>query len=457
IVILFTDDQRFDTIQALNNPVIQTPNIDALVSEGCTFTRAHIPGGTSGAICMPSRAMLHTGRTLFHLDDCGQSIPDEHRMLGEHLQEHGYQTFGTGKWHNGTAAYARSFNHGAEIFFGGMDDHWNVPVHNYDPSGKYESRLPICPDASNSNDVINRNGDHLTAGKHSSELFAEAAAEFITGYESEDPFFVYVSFMAPHDPRVMPADFLNLYDAETIELPANFLGAHPFENGALHCRDEELEAFPRMPDKIKTHIAEYYAMITHLDDEIGKVISALKESGQYENTIIVFAGDNGLALGQHGLMGKQSMYEHSIRVPLIFSGPGIKQGQSDSYCYLLDIYATLCELVGIETPDTVDGKSLINAINSDASIRDDLYFAYVNSQRAVKDQRYKLIEYVCEGKNNMSQLFDLENDPWEMENLIDHPEHQERVKKLRERLYDYVNEWDEQKHPYGTEFWEAMT
>lgn len=126
IVFFFTDDQNFNTINALNNKEVITPSMDRLVKEGVSFTRAHIPCGTCGAVCMPSRAMLNTGRTLFHLDREGQEIPEEHTLIGEMLQSAGYRTFGTGKWHNGTRAYARSFSDGAEIFFGGMDDHWNV-------------------------------------------------------------------------------------------------------------------------------------------------------------------------------------------------------------------------------------------------------------------------------------------------------------------------------------------
>lgn len=122
----FTDDQRFDTINALGNKKIITPNIDNIVKTGVTFTHAHIPGGTSGAICMPSRAMIHSGKNLFDLHDSGSSIPADHSLLGETLRNNGYRTFGTGKWHNGTDAYARSFTDGDEIFFGGMNDHWNV-------------------------------------------------------------------------------------------------------------------------------------------------------------------------------------------------------------------------------------------------------------------------------------------------------------------------------------------
>ena len=152
ILFFFTDDQRFDTIRALGNPLVHTPAMDRLVARGVSFTQAHIPGGTSAAVCMPSRAMLHTGRTLFHLDGAGADIPPEHTLMGEYLRSHGYRTWGTGKWHNGVPSYARSFSDGAEIFFGGMDDHWNVPVFDYDPEGKYEGTLPQCPDAFRSNE-----------------------------------------------------------------------------------------------------------------------------------------------------------------------------------------------------------------------------------------------------------------------------------------------------------------
>ena len=138
IVFFFTDDQRFNTIHALGNDEIITPNIDRLVANGVAFTHAHIPCGTSGAVCMPSRAMLNTGRSLFHIEGAGQSIPDDHTTIGEALQGAGYRTFGTGKWHNGARAYARSFTDGDEIFFGGMADHWNVPAFHYDPTGQYK-------------------------------------------------------------------------------------------------------------------------------------------------------------------------------------------------------------------------------------------------------------------------------------------------------------------------------
>ena len=240
IVFFFTDDQRFDTLNALGNPDVHTPTMDGWINAGTTFTRAHIMGGTSGAVCMPSRAMLMTGRTLFHLEREGQNIPPEHVLLGEVLQRAGYRTFGTGKWHNGPPAYARSFTDGAEIFFGGMEDHWNVPACDFDPTGRYDVLKPMVRTPHTSNEVTYRLTDHITPGKHSSELFCDAAIDFLRRYDDDAPFFVYISFMAPHDPRTMPKKYLEMYDPDDIPLPPNFMVAHPFDNGALRIRDELL-------------------------------------------------------------------------------------------------------------------------------------------------------------------------------------------------------------------------
>ncbi len=456
IVFFFTDDQRFDTIRALGNTAIQTPAMDQLVAEGTTFTRAHIPGGTSGAVCMPSRAMLHTGRTLFHIHKQGQDVSPEHVLLGEHLRANGYHTFGTGKWHNGASAYARSFSHGAEILFGGMGDHWNVPAYDFDPTGAYDTTTPYCPDAFHSNEVIYRNCDHVHAGYHSSELFCDAAIDFLEDHDSSDPFFLYISFMAPHDPRTMPREFLDMYDPDHIELPPNFLGGHPFDNGDLHLRDEMLAAFPRDPREIRRHIAEYYGMISHLDAQIGRVIDTLKEDGRYDSTIFVFAGDNGLALGQHGLMGKQSLYDHSVRVPLIFAGPGVPKGERrDTFAYLLDIFPTLCDLCGLQLPESVEGQSLVPSIR-DAAIpaRDSLYLAYTNVQRGVRDERYKLIDYHVNGVAT-TQLFDLDQDPWEVHDLSRLPEHASTIARLREKMTAFRDRWDDRATPLGASFWDG--
>ena len=453
VLLFFTDDQRFDTICALGNSQVHTPNLDALVASGTTFTHAHIPGGTCGAVCMPSRAMLHTGRTLFHIEREGQGIPCEHVALGEHFRDAGYDVFGTGKWHNGRGSYARSFSAGDEIFFGGMGDHWNVPACRFDPTGQYDKTLPLVEDPFCSNKVTQRRCDHIEAGTHSTDLFVDGTIRFLRDRRSEAPFFLYVSLMVPHDPRTMPRRFLEMYDPSAIELPPNFRPEHAIDTGALRIRDELLAGFPRAPGEIRRHIAEYYAMISHLDDAFGRLVSELREIRELENTVIVFAGDNGLAVGQHGLMGKQNAYDHSVRVPLLFSGPGIPAGQrADALVYLLDIFPTLCDLAGLDTPGSVEGKTLAPCLHDpSADMREMLYLAYADSIRGVTNGRHKLIEYAC----GASQLFDVSSDPWEQNDLFDDGISPDLVRDLRAELLRFAAKWDDTDHPAGREFWAA--
>lgn len=426
VLVLLTDDQRFDTIRALGNSEILTPNMDRLVESGVAFTHAHVMGSMHGAVCMPSRAMLMTGRTLFHLRPNAAVIPPDHLTLPELLQRQGYVTYGTGKWHNDRASFARCFSQGGNIFFGGMADHLKVPVYDFDPTGKYPE------------------GGSRLGEKFSSELFGDTAIRFLREYRGDKPFFLYVAFTAPHDPRMAPKAFADLYAPAGIALPPSFLPEHPFDNGDLRGRDEQLAPWPRTPEIIREHIAAYYAMITHLDAQMGRILDVLEETGRAGNTIVVFAGDNGLAVGRHGLLGKQSLYEHSGRVPLVMSGPGLPRGERrDALCYLLDIYPTLCEWLEIPAPAGIEGRSLLSTAKSGgAGPRDHLFLSYRDCQRACRTDRWKLILYQVNGKRT-TQLFDLKEDPWETRNLAGEPAQVERVNELRARLAADMRQCDD--------------
>ena len=453
VLFLLTDDQRFDTIAALGNKEVKTPHMDELVRNGVACTNAHIPGGTCGAVCMPSRAMIHTGRSLFHLHDHGSSIPETHSLIGEELQNAGYHGCGIGKWHNAPSSFARSFNDGGEIFFGGMWDHWNVPVCHYDPTGRYERAVPYISDAFHSNAVDTMVTDHISPGTHSSTLFADYAVDWLREYQDDAPFFLYVAFMAPHDPRSMPEQFQTMYDPAEVSVPPNFLPEHPFEFGIRRVRDEVLAPYPRTEAEVRRHLADYYGMITHLDYEIGRIIKQLKEIGKYDDTIIVLAGDNGLALGQHGLMGKQNAYEHSIRVPLIFSGPEIGRGETtDHPCYLFDIGATLFDYLECGELPGGEGISLKPLLTGTGrpKTRSSLYIAYADLLRAVKKDGFKLVEYAgSDGRH--TQLFDLTNDPYERNNLADVSTGV--VKDMRVELAHQRDLWDDTSLEVSRRFW----
>jgi arylsulfatase A-like enzyme len=309
----------------------------------------------------------------------------------------GYRTFMSGKWHNTEPSMLRAFIEGKSIFFGGMGDPYTLPV----------------ADVSADRQLTNKR----KSGKHSVELFSDSIIEFLKAQKGADkPFLAYVAFNLPHDPRLAPKNYHEPYNAKKPPLPPNYLPQHPFNNGDLIGRDERLAPWPRTQEVVRQHLADYYSAITFLDAQVGRILAALKEAGLEENTIVVFASDHGLAIGSHGLFGKQNLYDCSMHAPLIFAGPGIPQGkQNDSLCYLLDIYPTLGELTGVKAPEGNEGKSLLAVMQGKGdSARKALFFAYRDIQRAVCDRRWHLIRYT---QINKTQLFDLENDPHETRDL----------------------------------------
>ncbi len=406
ILFLFTDDQRADTIAALGNGNIHTPNLDRLVAQGTTFTRAYCMGAQQGAVCVPSRAMLMSGRTLFRVKEnlAGQTT------WPEMFAKAGYTTFITGKWHNGGESLLRTFSQGRALFLGGMGNPYKLPLQDISATHTFENK---------------RQSDG-----HAVKIFADTAVDFLKQQKGAQPFLCYVAFNAPHDPRVAPQQFHERYNAAKPPVPANFLPQHPFNNGALTIRDEALAPWPRTPEIVRQHLADYYASIEFLDEQIGRILTALAESGQTKRTIIVFSSDHGLAIGSHGLFGKQNLYDHSMHAPLIYSGPGIPRGKrADALCYLLDIFPTLGELTGVTPPEGSEGRSLAQVIagHAEKPPRESLLTAYTDVQRAVRDDRWKLIVYP---KVNKTQLFDLHADPAEMHDLAADPEHAEDVKRL---------------------------
>jgi arylsulfatase A-like enzyme len=414
ILFLLADDMRADTIAAHGNPHIRTPHLDTLVAAGFSFRGNYIFGGNSGAVCVPSRAMLMSGKTWFRVDTASLQGA---KLLPEVFADHGYVTFGAGKWHNGQPSWLRAFQRGKTVMFGGMSDHSKVPVRDLGLNGKLTAE---------------RVGE-----KFSSELFADSVIEFLQTHDGRKPFFAYVAFAAPHDPRMPPLSFREPYYRNLPPLPANFLPQLPFDNGMMKGgRDENLGAWPRTEAMIRDQLAEYYGLITHMDEQIGRILAALKRTPQADNTLIIFAADNGLALGSHGLLGKQSVFEHSMKVPLVLVGPGIPKGQSTTaFTYLLDLFPTLCDVIGAARPPGLEGESLRPLWEgTKGRVRESVFLPFLQIQRAVRDDRWKLIAYP---KIGHLQLFDLQTDPHETTNLIERPEHAAHIA----RLLKLMKEW----------------
>ena len=415
VLLLLADDQRPDTIGAHGNPHIRTPHLDRLVARGFSFRRAYCMGSRGGAVCVPSRAMLNTGKSFFRIP----SDLEGETTLGELLGRNGFATFGTGKWHNGRPSFLRSFRAGRNIMFGGMSDHVRVPIVDLGADGELHGE---------------REGIRF-----SSTLFADAAIEFLRNYGDEEPFFAYVAFTAPHDPRNPPPKYRRMYYRNPPPLPPNFAPQHPFNNGHMTGRDESLGPWPRTELVVQDQLSEYYGLITHLDRQVGRILRELEAGPHAGNTIVVYTADHGLAVGSHGLLGKQNVYEHSMGAPLVFAGPGIPQGgESTALSYLHDIFPTLCSLLDVGMPGGIDGMDLSPLWRGEAaSERDSIFTTFRDLMKAVRDDRWKLIRYP---RIDHLQLFDLQSDPHETTNLASEPAHARRVDDLTARM----REWQRQ-------------
>ena len=417
VLFLFADDMRADSIAALGNPVVNTPNLDSIVQRGFTFKNAFCFGGNSPAVCTPSRNMLLSGNAYYRWKDFqppaanpnkkgkgggakGSIAPGDAPNFPLSMQAAGYETYHHGKKGNTATLIQAKFQH-----------------------NKYLE-----------NDEAERQ-----SGEPGREI-ADHAITFFKERDASKPFFMYLAFGNPHDPRVVAQKYLDLYKRDQIPLPKNYKPVHPFDNGEMSIRDEKLSPWPRTEDEIRRTLHEYYATITAMDHHIGRILTALKESRQLENTIILFSADQGIAVGSHGLLGKQNLYNAGMNSPLFFAGPGIPIGGSNALVYLFDIYPTVCDLVGAEAPKTIDGVSYRSVIEGKAkAVREEMFFAYMKAQRAVIADGYKLIRYP---QINRSQLFDFTNDKDELNDLANDPAQQERITTLMTKMETW------QKH-YG--------
>jgi len=377
--------------------------------------------------------MLVTGRFLWNAHRV-YGFSEEERKAGrfwpEIMRGAGYETYFTGKWHIRANA-KQAFDHTGNVR-GGMPNQtaagYNRPVEG--------ERDPWKP--------WNRSfGGFWKGGKHWSEVVGDEAVGFLqAASRREKPFFMYLAFNAPHDPRQSPKEYVERYPLDRIKLPANFLPEYPY-NSEIGCspglRDEKLAPFPRTEHAVKVHRQEYYAIITHMDAQIGRILDALAESGKADNTYIFFTADHGLAVGHHGLFGKQNLYEHSVRVPFIVAGPGVPESERiDTPIYLQDVMPTTLELAGVEKPDHVEFTSLMPRIEGeDVTPYDALYGAYLGLQRSVTADGYKLILYP---KAKVARLYHIAEDPHEMKDLAGSTEELPRMKRLFARLLELQTE-----------------
>lgn len=437
ILFLFADDLAPDAIRALGALDIDTPHLDRLVARSTRFANAYNMGAWQPAVCIASRTMLVTGRSLWDAHAIDPKADAERvagRLWPQLLADAGYATYMTGKWHVKADA-ALAFQTSRHVRPGMPKD--TPEAYNRPPAD--------APDPWDAGDESL--GGFWEGGRHWSEVTADDTIDFLRDRSrGEKPFFIYTAFNAPHDPRQAPRAYLDRYPLERIALPPNLLAEYPHKD-AIGCgpalRDERLAPFPRDERAVRTHLREYFAIITHLDAQIGRILDALEASGEADDTWIVFTADHGLAVGAHGFLGKQNMYEHSLRVPFFVAGPGIPAGRVvDAPIHLQDIMPTTLELAGAPKPDHVFFESLLPLLRGapGGSARPAVYAAYVDLQRAVVRDGWKLIVYP---KAGVERLYHLADDPHELRDLAADPAHaavrlrlREALRELQEKLGD---------------------
>jgi arylsulfatase A-like enzyme len=290
-------------------------------------------------------------------------------------------------------------------------------------------------------------GGFWEGGTHWSEVVREDAIGFINQAKAkETPFFMYLAFNAPHDPRQAPQEFVDMYPLENISVPKSYATEYPFRNSIKNgndLRDEMLAPMPRTEYAVKVHKQEYYAAISHVDAQIGMIVEALKKSGKMDNTYIFLTSDHGLAMGRHGFMGKQNLYDHSIRPPMMILGPDIpKNKKVDADVYLQDVMATSLEIAGVEKPSYVEFNSFLSLAKGERtkSHYDAIYGAYLKAQRMIRKDGFKLLVYP---EINKVRLYDLNKDPEEMHDLAEAPENKEKIKSLFKDLIQLQKELED--------------
>jgi len=426
ILFIFADDHCYKAINSLHNKEVQTPNLDRLVAQGTTFTHAYNMGSWSGAVCLASRAMLNTGRTVWRAEKATPNLKyhvEQGETWGQLMGAAGYDTYFTGKWH--VKANAVDLFQNVKNVRPGMPNQtkegYNRPI-----DGQPDPWDPADP----------KFEGFWKGGKHWSEVLADDGEEFLgVASKSDKPFFMYLAFNAPHDPRQAPQEYLDRYPVENISLPPGHCDKYQYAEemkSGEGLRDEKLAPFPRTENSVKVNRREYYALINHMDTQIGRILTALDKTGKAENTYIFFSADHGLGVGHHGLMGKQNPFDHSTRVPFMVVGPDIEAGKKiGEPIYLQDVMATSLELGGVDKPDYVEFNSIQPLLDGGKSPYRAIYGAYLDAQRSVTHDSYKLILFP---KVPVALLFDLNKDPDETNNLAENPENLPTMQKLFSEL-----------------------
>ena len=434
VVFLLADDMRPDALACTGNPAVKTPNLDRLAARGTLLTRA-----TCGyPICHVSRAEILTGRCLTNADMPGHAlrIDPQWTLWPEAMRRAGWHTAYSGKWHTPGTPQTRGYAETSALFSSGGAKALPLTF-SLSSTGRKVTGYTGWTFKDVAGNAIP--GDTVGLTPETDARIADGAIAVIRGHKAE-PFFLHVNFTAPHDPLLWPRGVEPRVDAASLTLPANFRAEHPFDHGNIAGRDEIIVPAPRSAEDVKRERAVYFSLVENLDAQVGRIIRALEEAGVLERTLIIFSSDHGLAMGSHGLMGKQNQYEHTIGVPLIIAGPTVRAGvRVAAPCYLRDLFPTVCDITGTAIPPTVQGRSLAPVLRGEgAETYPTIYGRFTDTQRMMRTaDGWKLIWYP---KIARQQLFHVSEDPDELRDLAEEKCEADRLRRMMSDLQTWLRE-----------------
>jgi N-acetylglucosamine-6-sulfatase len=435
VIFILSDDHRYDYMgfHPDSPEFLETPSMDRMAKEGAHLANAFV----TTSLCSPSRASILTGQYAFRHGAVDNANPIEKgtTFFPEQLQEEGYQTAFFGKWHIGGA--------------------------NADPKPGFNRWVSFRGQGVYNNPTLNIDGESKQVKGYISDLLTDYTLDWLENRDNDKPFFAYLSHKAVHaefDPaesnedKYEDADILKPQSMKNIT--ENYEGKPDWvreQRYSWHGVDYMYHHSPDHPQTIDEIITEYSETLMGVDKSIGRVLDYLEEQGLAENTLVVYMGDNGFMLGEHGLIDKRQAYEESMRVPMLAWAPGyIEPGTTiDENVLNIDIASTFLEVADGAMPNdhTVDGRSflpLLEGKNVDGWRTSFIYqyywehaFPQTPTTYAIRGDQYKYIYY--HGVWDKNELYDLKNDPNEMHNLINAPSQQERVKEMRNKLFDMLD------------------
>lgn len=436
IILIMDDQHRFDWLGCSGADWVSTPNIDALAARGTKFTHCV----TNSPICAPARIALASGMRPQRLGALNNqaSLPLNCTSYYQRLRDHGYHVACVGKldlakslFHNGSAGerpqtYSWGFTHPFECE--GKIHAGRFPTPQ-GPYGEYLLSRGLYADFQEDYARRQRNGwvadyadSALPPDAFEDVFIGDKAVEWIAGESGEYPYHLFVSFAGPHNPFDPPSTYADRYRNNVMPAPISrgtTARARQVDTRQSGLDDATVVAIRR----------QYAAAIELIDNQVGRCLQALEDKGVVENTIVIFASDHGEMLGDYGCFTKEFPYEPAIRVPLVIAGPGIPaQSTSNALVELIDVNATICELAGLERQNGIDARSLMSLLNSDSDDHRDHCISVLQQFNLIRTKTHKFVENV----NDIAELYAIETDPLEQENLVE--ANRGLVQRLRQQL-----------------------